>query len=46
MIYELSAAGIRQRRYEETENYKVTKEFLNRTPSMLRELLGGGPVKS
>ena len=43
VIYELSAGGIRQTRYEETENYRITKEFLNRTPSMLRELLGERP---
>lgn len=43
VIYELSAEGIRRRAYEETENYRVTKEFLDRYPSMLRELLGERP---
>lgn len=38
-IYELSAEGIRRVRYEETENYRVTREFLNRYPEMVRELL-------
>ncbi|MCI1965610.1 MAG: AAA family ATPase [Oscillospiraceae bacterium] len=39
VIYELSAGGIHRREYEETDNFRVTKEFLNRYPRMLRELL-------
>lgn len=39
VIYELSEDGIRRRAYEETDNFRVTKEFLNRYPRMLRELL-------
>lgn len=39
VIYELSADGIHRRAYEETDNFRVTKEFLNRYPRMLRELL-------
>ena len=39
VIYELSAGGIHRRAYEETDNFRVTKEFLNRYPRMLRELL-------
>jgi len=39
VIYELSEDGIHQRAYEETDNVRVTKEFLNRYPRMLRELL-------
>lgn len=38
-IYEPSAEGIHRRPYEDTDNYRVTKEFLNRYPRMLRELL-------
>ena len=38
-IYHFSAAGIAPVEYEETEHYKVTKAFLNRTKPMLDELL-------
>jgi predicted ATPase len=38
-IYAFSATGITRMRYEETEHYRVTKAFLNRTAGMLNELL-------
>lgn len=38
-IYVFSEAGIQRVAYEETEHYRVTKAFLNRTATMLAELL-------
>ncbi|HEY4129657.1 MAG TPA: AAA family ATPase [Gemmatimonadaceae bacterium] len=38
IIYELSPAGWRVVRYEETEHFQVTRDFLNRYPAMLRTL--------
>lgn len=38
-IYQFSASGIAPIEYEETEHYKVTRAFLNRTRQMLTELL-------
>jgi predicted ATPase len=38
-IYECSSAGLRSLRYEDTEHFRVTKDFLNRYPAMLRTLL-------
>ncbi|MDX1948194.1 MAG: AAA family ATPase [Pirellulaceae bacterium] len=38
-ILQFSAAGIAPVAYEETEHYKVTKGFLNRTAKFLEELL-------
>ena len=38
-IYECSATGLRSLRYEETEHFRITRDFLNRYPAMLRELL-------
>jgi predicted ATPase len=39
-IYECTSAGLRAIRFEETEHFRVTKDFLNRYPAMLRALLG------
>ena len=38
-IYSLAPDGIAKIAYEETEHYRITKDFLNRTPAMLDELL-------
>jgi predicted ATPase len=38
-IYSLAPDGIAKIMYEETEHYRITKDFLNRTPAMLDELL-------
>jgi predicted ATPase len=38
-IYELAASGIRSVRYEETEHFSVTRDFLNRYPMMVETLL-------
>jgi len=41
------SAGMNRVQYEDTEHFRVTRDFLNRYPSMLKELLsdgdGGGP---
>jgi predicted ATPase len=37
-IYELSSDGPRVVRYEDTEHFRVTRDFLNRYPAMLRTL--------
>ena len=39
-IYELGPSGPRLTAYEETEHFRVTRDFLNRYPAMLRTLLG------
>ncbi len=38
-ILQLDAGGISQVKYEETEHFAVTRDFLNRYPAMLRVLL-------
>lgn len=38
-IYECSPDGLRCVAYEETEHYRITKDFLNRYPMMLQTLL-------
>jgi predicted ATPase len=38
-IYQLDANGYAETLYEETEHYRVTKEFLNHPARMLKELL-------
>jgi predicted ATPase len=38
-IYQFTAKGIQPIAYEETEHYQITKLFLLRRESMLRELL-------
>lgn len=40
IIYTLSENGIQKTDYEETENYTLTKHFLNNYPKMLNGLLG------
>lgn len=40
VIYTLSENGIQKTDYEETENYTLTKHFLNNYPKMLNDLLG------
>jgi predicted ATPase len=40
MIYECSPGGLRVLAYEETEHFRITRDFLNRYPAMLRTLLG------
>lgn len=39
VIYLLDDGGIRQVSYEETDHYRVTRDFLNRYPALLRILL-------
>lgn len=39
-IYELGPKGARPVRYEETEHFCVTRDFLNRYPAMMQTLLG------
>ncbi len=41
VIYEFSREGIRQVAYEQTEHYRVTKNFLNQPQQVLRHLLEG-----
>lgn len=41
-IYELGPSGPRSVRYEETEHFRITRDFLNRYPMMLRTLLNRG----
>jgi predicted ATPase len=41
-IYECSPQGLRGCTYEDTEHFRVTKDFLNRYPAMLRTLLAEG----
>ena len=37
-IYEFSGEGIRKKAYEETDLFRITRDFLNRYPHMLSEL--------
>jgi len=39
VIYELGPSGPKLTAYEETEHFRVTRDFLNRYPAMLRTLL-------
>lgn len=39
MIYAFSEKGIQQVEYEQTDNYQITKEFLNHYKNMLKDLL-------
>jgi predicted ATPase len=41
-IYECSPLGVQRLAYEETEHFRVTRDFLNRYPAMLRTLLAEG----
>lgn len=38
-IYQLDSDGMRRVAYEETEHFRVTRDFLNRYPAMLESLL-------
>lgn len=40
IIYEMGEKGLRKARYEETENYKVFRQFLNDHEMMVKILLG------
>ena len=44
-IYELSERGIRKQKYEETEHFQVTRDFLNRHEKMLSILLDRLPLR-
>ena len=37
--YEIGSTGLQCIRYEQTEHFRVTRDFLNRYPSMLDTLL-------
>ena len=39
VIYQLDGDGIRRVKYEETDHFRVTRDFLNRYPALLRILL-------
>jgi len=39
MIYTLSETGIQQTEYQQTDNYQITKQFLNNYSNMLKNLL-------
>ena len=41
-IYQLDVNGLQRVDYEQTEHYRVTRDFLNRYPAMLGELLADG----
>lgn len=41
-IYQLESGGMNRIAYEETEHFRVTRDFLNRYPSMVKELLNDG----
>jgi len=43
VIYRFSETGIAPVKYTETDHYRITKNFLTRTDSMLQQLLGGDP---
>jgi predicted ATPase len=38
-IYECTLDGLRPVAYEDTDHYRITRDFLNRYPSMLRTLM-------
>ena len=40
-IYHYGPSGLRAVAYEDTEHFRVTRDFLTRYPTMLRTLLGG-----
>jgi predicted ATPase len=41
-IYQLDGNGLQRVEYEQTEHFRVTRDFLNRYPAMLAELLADG----
>jgi len=45
LIYEMSAEGMRAVPYKETENYRVTRDFLNRPEKMLGLLFDELPLR-
>jgi predicted ATPase len=45
VIYELSDDGIHERKYEETDNFRVTRDFLNRHEKLLSILLERLPLR-
>ena len=46
LIYEMSADGMRAVPYQETENYRVTRDFLNRPDKMLGLLFDELPLRT
>ncbi len=46
LIYEMSAGGMRAVPYQETENYRVTRDFLNRPEKMLGLLFDELPLRT
>ena len=46
LIYEMSAEGMRAVPYQETENYRVTRDFLNRPDKMLGLLFDELPLRT
>jgi predicted ATPase len=46
LIYEMSADGMKQVPYTETEHYRVTRDFLNRPDKMLGLLLDQLPLRT
>jgi predicted ATPase len=38
-IYQLDPSGMQRIMYEDTEHFRVTRDFLNRYPAMLKSLL-------
>ncbi len=46
IIYEMSAEGMRVVPYQETENYRVTRDFLNRPEKMLGLLFDELPLRN
>ncbi|MFC0250718.1 AAA family ATPase [Massilia consociata] len=46
LIYECSEHGIREIAYQDTEHYRVTRDFLSNPARMLRVLMGEGESRS
>jgi predicted ATPase len=45
-IFQLDAGGLQRIAYEQTEHFRVTRDFLNRYPAMLDTLLADGDASS
>ena len=45
-IYECGPDGLRRVAYEETEHFRITRDFLNRYPTMLEMLLADDETPS
>lgn len=43
LIYEIGAKGIAKIDYEETDHFRVTRDFLNKRERMLRHLFADEP---